>query len=57
MENAPEKFLKRYPDMKEYISLNEKDINTDSVKRDADIDKFHHRGPIIFYLSLFIIIL
>lgn len=57
LENAPEKFLKRYPKMKEYINLSEKDANAGTVKRNKAVDKFHQRGPFVFYIIFLIIII
>jgi hypothetical protein len=57
LENAPEKFLKRFPKMKEYINLSEKDANQGAVKRNKPLQKFHQRGPLVFYITLFIIII
>jgi hypothetical protein len=44
--------------MKEYINLSEKELtNTGNVKRSKPTDKLHQRGPFVFYITLFIIII
>ena len=55
MENAPEKFLKRYPKMIEFINLSDKDLNSGQGKRYSGSDKFGKKGPVLFYIVILIV--